>query len=63
MDTYLITGAKTCASEVIDHLKHGRLHPEVLISKKMHGSQAQQAFELLKKQPEENIKVLLEFRS
>lgn len=50
-------------AEVIDHLTHGRLHPDVLITQKMHGSQAQQAFELLEAHPEENIKVMLEFRS
>jgi threonine dehydrogenase-like Zn-dependent dehydrogenase len=49
--------------EVIDHLAHGRLHPEVLISKTMHGSQAQTAFELLEAHPEENIKVMLDFFS
>lgn len=48
-------------TEVIDHLEHGRLHPDVLISKTMHGSQAQQAFELLENHPEENIKVMLGF--
>ena len=48
-------------AEVIDHLTHGRLHPGVLISRTMHGSQAQEAFELLEAHPEENIKVMLNF--
>ncbi len=48
-------------AEVIDHLTHGRLHPTVLISKKLPGAQAQLGFELLDAHPEENIKVLLDF--
>lgn len=49
-------------AEVIDHLKNGRLKPDALISGKMHGSQTQQAFEILENDPENNIKILLDFR-
>lgn len=49
-------------AEVIEHLKHGRLKPDALISKKLHGSQAQKAFEILEEDPAHNIKILLDFR-
>jgi threonine dehydrogenase-like Zn-dependent dehydrogenase len=48
-------------AEVIGHFELGRLHPDVLISRTIHGSQAQQAFELLENHPEENIKMMLGF--
>lgn len=48
-------------AEVIDHLKNGRLKPDALISKKLHGSQTQKGFEILDKNPAENVKILLDF--
>lgn len=49
-------------AEVIEHLIHGRLKPEALISQKLHGSQTQRGFELLEENPADNIKILLDFR-
>lgn len=50
-------------AEAIDHLKHGRLKPDLLISKKLHGSETQKGFEILEENPAENIKILLDFMS
>jgi threonine dehydrogenase-like Zn-dependent dehydrogenase len=49
-------------SEVIEHLNAGNLEPAALISKVMHGSQIQEAFELLQKEKEKYLKVLLDFQ-
>ena len=48
-------------AEVIEHMNAGNLKPDVLISKVMHGSKIQQAFELLQKEKEKYLKVLLDF--
>lgn len=50
-------------AEVIEHLINGRLKPEALISKVLHGSQTQRGFEILDENPAENIKILLDFRN
>ncbi len=50
-------------AEAIEHLKHNRLKPDALISKKLHGSETQKGFEILKENPAENIKILLDFRN
>lgn len=50
-------------AEVIEHLKHGRLKPEALISKTLHGSETQKGFEILEEKPAENVKILLDFMS
>ncbi len=47
-------------SEVIEHLNAGNLKPDALISKTMHGSEIQKAFELLNNSPEKYLKVLLD---
>jgi len=49
-------------AEAIEHLKHGRLKPEALISQILLGSQTQRGFEILEENPAENIKILLDFR-
>ena len=49
-------------SEVLEHLNSGDLKPDALISKVMLGSQIQQAFELLQKEKENYLKVLLDFQ-
>ena len=49
-------------SEAIDHLSKGRLKPEALISQILPGSQTQKGFEILEQNPEENIKILLNFQ-
>ena len=49
-------------AEVIEHLKNERLKPEALISKTLHGSETQKGFEILKENPAENIKILLDFK-
>jgi threonine dehydrogenase-like Zn-dependent dehydrogenase len=49
-------------SEVLEHLNAGDLKPDALISKVMPGSEIQQAFELLQKEKEKYLKVLLDFR-
>ena len=48
-------------TEVIEHLNAGKLKPEALISKVMHGSKIQEAFELLEKEKSNYLKVLLDF--
>lgn len=48
-------------SEVLDHLKKGNLNPDALISKLMHGSKIQEAFELLQKEKSSYLKILLDF--
>ena len=48
-------------AEVIEHLNKGNLKPGALISKIMHGSEIQQAFELLESEKEKYLKVLLDF--
>ncbi|QGY47956.1 alcohol dehydrogenase catalytic domain-containing protein [Maribellus comscasis] len=50
-------------TEVIEHLNAGNLKPEALISKVMHGSQIQQAFELVQNESQNYLKVLLDFSS
>ncbi len=47
-------------TEVIENLKAGNLKPEALISKVMHGSEIQKAFELLEKEKEKYLKVLID---
>ncbi len=49
-------------AEVIDHLVHNRLKPEMLITKVVDGSEAQSAFDVLESNPAENVKILLDFR-
>ena len=48
-------------AEVIEHMNSGNLKPDALISKVMHGSEIQQAFELLQKEKGKYLKVLLDF--
>ncbi|WP_297086378.1 alcohol dehydrogenase catalytic domain-containing protein [uncultured Draconibacterium sp.] len=50
-------------AEAIEHLTNNRLKPEALISKILHGSETQNGFEVLAKDPEKNIKILLDFKS
>jgi threonine dehydrogenase-like Zn-dependent dehydrogenase len=47
-------------AEVIEHMNAGNLKPNALISKVMHGSEIQQAFELLQKEKGKYLKVLLD---
>ena len=49
-------------SEVIDSLSNERLKPDALISRILPGSQTQKGFELLEQNPEDNIKILLNFQ-
>ena len=49
-------------SEVIEHLNKGSLKPGALISKVMAGSEIQKAFELVQKEKEKYLKVLVDFR-
>ena len=48
-------------SEVMRQFDLGNLKPEILITKEMHASQAQEAFALLDSEPEKQIKILLGF--
>jgi threonine dehydrogenase-like Zn-dependent dehydrogenase len=50
-------------AETIEHLTKGALKPEALISRILPASQAQKGFELLEISPEDNLKILLDFRS
>lgn len=47
-------------AEVIENLNAGNLKPDALISKVMHGSEIQKAFELLQNSPEKYLKVVLD---
>jgi (R,R)-butanediol dehydrogenase/meso-butanediol dehydrogenase/diacetyl reductase len=47
-------------AEAIDHMAHGNLNPEALISEIMPVEQIQKAFELLESNPEKYLKILLE---
>lgn len=47
-------------AEVIENMNAGNLKPDALISKVMHGSEIQQAFELLEKEKEKYLKVLID---
>jgi 2-desacetyl-2-hydroxyethyl bacteriochlorophyllide A dehydrogenase len=47
-------------SEVIKNLEQGKLHPEALISRVMHGSEIQNAFRLIQNEKEKILKVLLD---
>lgn len=49
-------------SEAIELLGSGRLKPEALISQILPGSQTQNGFEILEKNPADNIKILLNFQ-
>lgn len=46
-------------SEAIQHLAQGNLKPEVLITKEMSAREAQKAFEILARKPENYLKILL----
>jgi threonine dehydrogenase-like Zn-dependent dehydrogenase len=46
-------------SQAIEQMQLGRLNPEALISAEKHGSQAQQAFELLRADPDNHLKIIL----
>ena len=48
-------------SEVLAHLNAGNLKPDALISKVMPGAEVQEAFQLLQKEKEKYLKVLLDF--
>ena len=45
--------------DAIEHLAQGVLHPEVMVSGVMPMSSAQEAFEMLEREPEKHLKVLL----
>ena len=49
-------------AEVIDNMDQGKLKPEVLISDIFKASDVQTAFDLLEKQPEKHLKILLELQ-
>ncbi len=48
-------------AEAIEHLQHGRLKPEALISQILPGSETQRGFEILEENPADNVKILLDF--
>ena len=49
--------------EAIENMEKGRLKPEALISKVLPASEAQKAYEMLKKEPQNFLKVLLKVAS
>lgn len=58
----LLVTSRVCHGEfkdALEHLAKGVLHPEVLVSRVMHMSEAQKAFEMLEEEPEKYLKVLL----
>lgn len=48
-------------AECIEHLEKGNLKPEALITAEMHASKAQEAFIMLEKDPENQLKIILDF--
>ncbi len=46
--------------DVIQHLKAGKLKPEILISRKIPADQMQKGFDLLESEPEHNLKIIIE---
>jgi threonine dehydrogenase-like Zn-dependent dehydrogenase len=67
MKELILKEAKIVASRVthgefqtaVAHLAQGGLHPEELVSAEMPASQAQEAFQMLEREPEKHLKVLL----
>ncbi|MFP4367709.1 MAG: zinc-dependent alcohol dehydrogenase [Bacteroidales bacterium] len=47
-------------SECIENLEKGKLKPEALITAEMHASKAHEAFEMLEKDPENQLKIILD---
>jgi threonine dehydrogenase-like Zn-dependent dehydrogenase len=48
-------------AESIENMNRGTLKPDALITDILHASQAQQAFEMLEKEPHKHLKILLKF--
>ncbi len=46
--------------DAIDNMEQGKLNPEALISKEKHASEAQNAFEILQADPDNNLKIILQ---
>ena len=49
-------------AETIENMKQGTLKPEALVSDILHPSETQKAFEMLEKEPEKHLKILLRFQ-
>jgi threonine dehydrogenase-like Zn-dependent dehydrogenase len=48
-------------SETIENLNRGTLKPDAIITDILHPSQTQEAFEMLEKEPQKHLKILLKF--
>jgi threonine dehydrogenase-like Zn-dependent dehydrogenase len=48
-------------AQTIQHLEKGNLNPDALITDVVKSSNIQQAFELLEKEPENHLKIILKF--
>jgi len=60
----LLVTSRVCHGEFKDSLEHlakGVLHPEALVSRVLHMSEAQKAFEMLEEEPDKYLKILLTF--
>ena len=49
-------------AETIENMNLGNLNPDALVTDILHPSQTQQAFEMLEKEPDKHLKILLKFR-
>jgi threonine dehydrogenase-like Zn-dependent dehydrogenase len=48
--------------ETIDHMAQGHLKPDVLVSAELHASEAQHGFEVIEKEPQNYLKILLKLK-
>lgn len=49
-------------AETIENMNQGTLNPDALVTDILHPSQAQHAFEMLEKEPDKHLKILLRFK-
>jgi threonine dehydrogenase-like Zn-dependent dehydrogenase len=48
-------------AETIENMNLGKLKPDSIVTDVIHPSKAQEAFEMLEKEPHKHLKILLEF--
>jgi len=49
-------------AETIDNMNRGTLKPDAIVTGIMHPSETQKAFEMLEKEPDKHLKILLKFK-
>jgi len=48
-------------AETIENMNRGTLKPEAIVTDILHPSRAQEAFEMLEKEPQKHLKIMLKF--